>query len=175
MPRRCDGRGDGDGGEERDWMVDGNGGTNQKDLSARTMVTISNQAAPQIPLLERIGSPRMNPRWSTVRVRTFSARRIDQQRCPQSQCGSQVPEPHDTCPCFSLVPTTYTIVELLRVTRLKRDSSTSPYISIPVVMRDQCEVQGSRKSHWYRLAATLVYGTPLGLPSIKRLLSTSGL
>jgi hypothetical protein len=113
--------------------------------------------------LERIGLPQMNPRWSTVRVRTFSARRIDQQWCLQPQCGSQVPEPHDTRPCVSLVPTTYTTVELLRVTRLKRESSTSPYISIPVVMRDQ--LQGSRKSDWYQLAATLVYVTPFGLPS----------
>jgi hypothetical protein len=69
----------------------------------------------------------MNPRWSTVQVRTFSARRINQQWCLQPQYGSQVPEPHDTRPCVSLVPTTYTVVEL-RVNGLKRH----PYFLSPL-------------------------------------------
>jgi hypothetical protein len=85
-----------------------------------------------------------------------------------ASCRSQVPEPHDTCPCVSLVLTTYTTMELLWVTHLKQESSTSPYISIPVVMRD--ELQGSRKSDWYQLTVALVYITPFSLPSIKRLL-----
>jgi hypothetical protein len=46
MPRGCKCRGDADGGEERDWLVDGSGGIIQKDLSAGTMLTSSNQAAP---------------------------------------------------------------------------------------------------------------------------------
>ena len=66
------------------------------------------------------------------------------------------------------------IVELLPGHSLcKRDSSTSPNIPIPVVMkRRPVRVQGSRDTHWYRLAASLVYVTPPALPCIKRLLSS---